>query len=296
LRYPRYEIFNMIDDILFMGQNGRPVYLGSSSSCLDYFTSIGFPCPEMKSPADHFLDVMSGTVPHATKKDFTTGDLSDWWEKAQGGPGGGGGRPSSTKSNGSNSSNGSNGSNGSNVSGGNPMRLGEVPGGLGSLGRTVPPYVRERNARAVVGASPQPPSSTPAAPRPTSPFLCARPVPKAALMRKSTTPESLPPPPPPGKGGMVIMEMESLEETAAAGGGKMDQLKARAAEAKLEAMRWAKSRPAAWKDEAVFTAKAFTPGICDKYRKPPSNVYVQRASERKKGPGWLQRTSEVAPN
>jgi hypothetical protein len=118
------------------------------------------------------------------------------------------------------------------------MRLGEVPGGLGSLGRTVPP-----------------------------------PVPKAALMRKSTTPESLPPPPPPGKGGMVIMEMESLEETAAAGGGKMDQLKARAAEAKLEAMRWAKSRPAAWKDEAVFTAKAFTPGICDKYRKPPSNVY-----------------------
>jgi len=84
IHQPRYEIFNMIDDILFMGANGRPVYLGASHSCLSYFESIGFPCPSQKSPADHFLDVMSGTEQHSTKKDFCTQDLSDWWEEKGG--------------------------------------------------------------------------------------------------------------------------------------------------------------------------------------------------------------------
>ena len=80
IHQPRYEIFETIDDVLLLGQNGRPVYVGPSKDCLNYFTNIGFSCPPLKSPADHFLDVMSGTVPHV-KEDFTTKDLSDWWEK-----------------------------------------------------------------------------------------------------------------------------------------------------------------------------------------------------------------------
>ena len=117
IHQPRYEIFNMIDDILFLGQNGRPVYMGASWETLEYFTSIGFPCPSMKSPADHFLDVMSGTVTNATKKDFTTADLSDWWEDRQ-------------------SPAGSTERSGSTFSDRNPMR---VP--LGATGRPVPPPV-----------------------------------------------------------------------------------------------------------------------------------------------------------
>ncbi|GMH60873.1 hypothetical protein TrST_g8745 [Triparma strigata] len=80
IHQPRYEIFEMIDDTLLLGQNGRPVYMGPCLKCLGYFTSIGFPCPPMKSPADHFLDVMSGTVQHDKDPSFTTSMLSDWWE------------------------------------------------------------------------------------------------------------------------------------------------------------------------------------------------------------------------
>jgi len=62
IHQPRYELFEMIDNILLMGQQGRPVYMGPSKDCLSYFTDNGFPCPNMKSPADHFLDVMSGAI------------------------------------------------------------------------------------------------------------------------------------------------------------------------------------------------------------------------------------------
>jgi ABC-type multidrug transport system ATPase subunit len=119
IHQPRYEIFNMIDDILFLGQNGRPVYMGASSQTLEYFNSIGFPCPTMKSPADHFLDVMSGTVVHSTKKDFTTADLSNWWEERQSG-----------------AANAKIERSGSTFNSSNPMRK-----PLGATGRTVPPPV-----------------------------------------------------------------------------------------------------------------------------------------------------------
>ena len=83
IHQPRYEIFEMIDDVLLLGQNGKPVYMGESSGCLNYFKEKGFPCPSLKSPADHFLDVMSGAVKHS-KSDFTTSMLSDWWEESSG--------------------------------------------------------------------------------------------------------------------------------------------------------------------------------------------------------------------
>jgi ABC-type multidrug transport system ATPase subunit len=123
IHQPRYEIFNMIDDILFMGQNGRPVYLGASGDCLGYFNGIGFPCPQMKSPADHFLDVMSGSVQHATKSDFSTQDLSDWWEERNDND-----PPPPAGSN-----------RGTAVTAGGSNPLNRVP--LGSLGKTVPPPV-----------------------------------------------------------------------------------------------------------------------------------------------------------
>jgi len=59
---------------------GRPVYMGPSKYCLSYFTQLGFPCPSLKSPADHFLDVMSGTIFHETDENFKTEDLADWWK------------------------------------------------------------------------------------------------------------------------------------------------------------------------------------------------------------------------
>ena len=180
IHQPRYEIFNTIDDIFLLGQNGRPVYIGASSKTLEYFTSIGFPCPSMMSPADHFLDVMSGTVMNVTKKHFTTADLSDWWKERQLGAA----NPSTERS-------------GSTFSNLNPMR---VP--LGATGRN---------------------------------------------------------------GGHQMMEIETITEVS-----QKEPLHKLLAAWGAE---YANSQLKHWKTESVFALKAFKPGVLDKYRTPPSNVY-----------------------
>ena len=58
-----YEIFQSFDDVLLLGAGGRVVYLGESSGALDYFTRLGFTCPDRMNPADFFMDVIAGKFP-----------------------------------------------------------------------------------------------------------------------------------------------------------------------------------------------------------------------------------------
>lgn len=63
IHQPRYEIFCSFHDVLLLGKGGRTVYLGPSEKALDYFSSIGFECPQRVNPPDFFMDVIAGTVP-----------------------------------------------------------------------------------------------------------------------------------------------------------------------------------------------------------------------------------------
>ena len=38
---------------------GKIIYFNKASLSVDYFASIGFPCPELSNPADYFMSMMS---------------------------------------------------------------------------------------------------------------------------------------------------------------------------------------------------------------------------------------------
>ncbi|KJE90030.1 ABC transporter [Capsaspora owczarzaki ATCC 30864] len=92
---PRYEIFDMLDDLLLLGKGGRTVYLGPSKQALSYFEGLGFRCPSQCNPADFLIDVCMGEVAREGRPDFTPADLfTEWSQQAAlqqqvGGPAGG---------------------------------------------------------------------------------------------------------------------------------------------------------------------------------------------------------------
>jgi ABC-type multidrug transport system ATPase subunit len=62
IHQPRWDIFKLFDDVLFMGPGGTTVYQGPVERATHYFERIGFPVPPSTNPADYFLDVISGKV------------------------------------------------------------------------------------------------------------------------------------------------------------------------------------------------------------------------------------------
>lgn len=52
IHQPRYSLFKQFDSVLLLGLGGRTVYLGATSSALDYFENIGFKCQPLENPAD----------------------------------------------------------------------------------------------------------------------------------------------------------------------------------------------------------------------------------------------------
>ena len=67
---PRYSMFNMFHEVLFLGKQGRTVFLGPPTTVLPYFGSLGFDLPPNWNPADFCLDVISGAVPCRGRPDF----------------------------------------------------------------------------------------------------------------------------------------------------------------------------------------------------------------------------------
>ena len=62
------------------------MYLGPSVESKDYFSSLGFNCPASINPADYFLDVIGGTVPHPEDPNFEPSDLFQAWESRKARP------------------------------------------------------------------------------------------------------------------------------------------------------------------------------------------------------------------
>eukprot|EP01125_Pyxidicula_operculata_P015123 TRINITY_DN5108_c0_g1_i1.p1 TRINITY_DN5108_c0_g1~~TRINITY_DN5108_c0_g1_i1.p1 ORF type:complete len:874 (-),score=87.48 TRINITY_DN5108_c0_g1_i1:150-2771(-) len=75
IHQPRYEIFEMFDDVAILGVGGRPVYLGPTEKVADWFECIGYSCPPRINPADYFIDVISGNYDNKLKP--STNNKSD---------------------------------------------------------------------------------------------------------------------------------------------------------------------------------------------------------------------------
>ncbi|XP_021073631.1 ATP-binding cassette sub-family G member 8 isoform X1 [Mus pahari] len=58
LHQPRSDIFRLFDLVLLM-TSGTPIYLGAAQHMVQYFTSIGHPCPRYSNPADFYVDLTS---------------------------------------------------------------------------------------------------------------------------------------------------------------------------------------------------------------------------------------------
>ena len=63
IHQPRYEIFQMFDDVLLLGKGGQTVYQGTVDGLTDYFEKLGYRVPPRINPADYFMDVVSGDAP-----------------------------------------------------------------------------------------------------------------------------------------------------------------------------------------------------------------------------------------
>lgn len=60
IHQPQAKIFIQFDNLILM-RKGEMVYQGAASKAMKYFDSIGFPCPQYSNPADHMLDVLTGS-------------------------------------------------------------------------------------------------------------------------------------------------------------------------------------------------------------------------------------------
>lgn len=61
LHQPRYDIFQLCDDLLLLGKGGRSVYSGPREGVLPYLESKEYVCPPTTNPADFLLDVISNS-------------------------------------------------------------------------------------------------------------------------------------------------------------------------------------------------------------------------------------------
>ncbi|XP_062934937.1 ATP-binding cassette sub-family G member 8 [Cynocephalus volans] len=58
LHQPRSDIFRLFDLVLLM-TSGTTIYLGAAQHMVQYFTTIGQPCPRYSNPADFYVDLTS---------------------------------------------------------------------------------------------------------------------------------------------------------------------------------------------------------------------------------------------
>ena len=58
IHQPNTDTFDMFDQLMLVAQ-GRIIYMNDASKAMDYFSMIGYSCPENTNPADHFMAMMS---------------------------------------------------------------------------------------------------------------------------------------------------------------------------------------------------------------------------------------------
>lgn len=59
IHQPRYDIFQLADDVILLSHGGGQVWAGPRCQLLDHLAAIGHPCPPLMNPADFLLDITS---------------------------------------------------------------------------------------------------------------------------------------------------------------------------------------------------------------------------------------------
>lgn len=68
IHQPRSDLYSQFGNILLLAKGGCVAYDGKGSKMLDYFDSIGIPCPDMTNPSDFVLDVVSVNLQSVEKE------------------------------------------------------------------------------------------------------------------------------------------------------------------------------------------------------------------------------------
>eukprot|EP01062_Namystynia_karyoxenos_P066795 TRINITY_DN6072_c0_g3_i1.p1 TRINITY_DN6072_c0_g3~~TRINITY_DN6072_c0_g3_i1.p1 ORF type:complete len:1377 (+),score=363.05 TRINITY_DN6072_c0_g3_i1:122-4132(+) len=63
IHQPRYEVFQLFDDVMLLGQGGSLCYCGPASAAEAYFFELGYVCQPKVNPADFLIDVVDDRVP-----------------------------------------------------------------------------------------------------------------------------------------------------------------------------------------------------------------------------------------
>lgn len=61
IHQPRSSIFQLFDQLMLLS-DGRLIYFGAASRCIQHFNSMQYYCPALFNPADYFLDLLSVNV------------------------------------------------------------------------------------------------------------------------------------------------------------------------------------------------------------------------------------------
>ncbi|XP_048580438.1 putative white-brown complex homolog protein 30 [Nematostella vectensis] len=86
IHQPRFEIFDRMHKVLFLGPGGRTVFQGTVDESMAYFSSLNLRMPANVNPADFFMDVIGGLYDGKdADKNFTSAKLFDEWENHVGG-------------------------------------------------------------------------------------------------------------------------------------------------------------------------------------------------------------------
>lgn len=59
IHQPRSELFQKFGHVLLLSRSGKVVFNGSPRKMIDYFSDMGYVCPEYTNVADYFLDLIS---------------------------------------------------------------------------------------------------------------------------------------------------------------------------------------------------------------------------------------------
>ncbi|XP_057772605.1 ABC transporter G family member 11-like [Salvia miltiorrhiza] len=80
IHQPSSEVFELFDKLCLLSR-GRTVYFGEASKADEFFAGAGFPCPEFRNPADHFIrcinsdfDNVKATLGESMKLQFEADD------------------------------------------------------------------------------------------------------------------------------------------------------------------------------------------------------------------------------
>ncbi|TPX47429.1 hypothetical protein SeMB42_g03315 [Synchytrium endobioticum] len=79
---PRYEIFELFDDVLMIAPGGRTAYLGPTDGVKSYYEAMGFVFDAKSNAADVLMDILSGQGANTTGN-VSSADLVQAWETAQ---------------------------------------------------------------------------------------------------------------------------------------------------------------------------------------------------------------------